>query len=147
IISTRARRITLFPYTTLFRSIKISTMLERIGDYATGIARHVLDGDCNELDPKLVEDLKLEKTFDIVITMLSDSYVALEAENTKMAKRILSRDKEVNVSYRNSLNVLTSHLEQHTDQIRCGLKLLLLIRKLERIGDQCSNIIEEIVFY
>ena len=31
--------------------------------------------------------------------------------------------------------------------IRCGLKLLLLIRKLERIGDHCSNIVEEIVFY
>ena len=28
--------------------IKISSMLERIGDYAAGIARHVLDGDCNE---------------------------------------------------------------------------------------------------
>lgn len=127
--------------------IKISTMLERIGDYATGIARYVLDEDCNELDPKLIEDLKLEKMFDIVIAMLADSYVALEAEDTKMAKRILPRDKKVNNSYRKSLKVLTSHLEQHTDQIHCGLKLLLLIRKLERIGDQCSNIIEEIVFY
>lgn len=127
--------------------IKISTMLERIGDYATGIARHVLDGDCNELDPKLVEDLKLEKIFDIVIAMLADSYVALADEDTKMAKRILPRDKKVNKSYRKSLKVLTAYMEQHPNYIHCGLKALLLVRKLERVGDQCSNIIEEIVFY
>lgn len=127
--------------------IKISTILERIGDYATGIARHVLDNDCNELDPKLIEYLEIEKVFEIVTGMLSDSFVALEAENTKMAKRILLRDKEVNISYRNSLNVLTAHLEERPEEIRCGMKILLLIRKLERIGDQCSNILEEIVFY
>ena len=127
--------------------MKISSILERIGDYAAGIARHVLDGDCNELDTKLMTDLKIEQIFDIVTVMLSDSFVALESENTKSAKRILSKDEEVNISYRNSLNLLTSHLETHPHQIYCGLKILLLIRKLERIGDQCSNIIEEIVFY
>ena len=95
----------------------------------------------------MVADLKIEQIFDIVTIMLSDSFVALESENTKMAKRILSKDEEVNISYRNSLNLLTGHLEKHPQQIYCGLKILLLIRKLERIGDQCSNIIEEIVFY
>jgi len=127
--------------------IKISSMLERIGDYALGIARHVIDGECKEVAPQLLEDLKMEKVFDIVIAMLSDSFVILESENTKMSKRILAKDKDVNKCYRNSLDVLTSYMEQHSDDIRCGLKILLLIRKLERIGDQCSNIIEEIVFY
>ena len=127
--------------------IKISTMLERIGDHAVGIARHVRDDDCNAINPQLVEDLKIEKVFDVLITMLSDSFVTLESENTSTTTRILAKDKEVNKCYRDSLDILTSHLEMHVDEIRCGLKVLLLIRKLERIGDQCSNIIEEIVFY
>ncbi len=127
--------------------IKISTMLERIGDHAAGIARHVRDDDCNAMNPQLVEDLKIEKVFDVLIAMLSDSFVTLESENTSTTKRILAKDKEVNKCYRDSLDILTSHIEMHMDEIRCGLKILLLIRKLERIGDQCSNIIEEIVFY
>lgn len=127
--------------------IKISTMLERIGDHAVGIARHVKDHDCNDVNPELVKDLKIVKVFDILIGMLSDSFVTLESENTNTTSRILAKDKEVNKCYRNSLDVLTCHMERNLDQIRCGLKILLLIRKLERIGDQCSNIIEEIVFY
>ncbi len=127
--------------------IKISTMLERIGDHAAGIARHVRDDDCNDVNPELLEDLKIEKVFDILISMLSDSFVTLESENTNTTGRILAKDKEINKCYRDSLDILTCHMEQHLEDIRCGLKLLLLIRKLERIGDQCSNIIEEIVFY
>lgn len=127
--------------------IKIGSMLERIGDYAAGIAYHVLDGDCNDVDVQLLEDLKMKKVFDIVIAMLSDSFVILESENTKMAGRVLARDEEVNKCYRNAMDVLTTYMEQNIDQIPCGLKILLLVRKLERIGDQSSNIIEEIVFY
>ena len=43
--------------------------------------------------------------------------------------------------------VLAQFLTEHPEHIYCGLKLLLLIRKLERIGDHCGNIVEEIVFY
>ena len=127
--------------------IKISSMLERIGDHAVGIARHVKDDDCNDLSPQLLKDLKIEKVFDILIAMLSDSFVTLESENTNTIGRILAKDKKVNKSYRNSLDILSTYMEQDSSQIRCGLKMLLLIRKLERIGDQCSNIVEEIVFY
>lgn len=127
--------------------IKISSMLERIGDHAVGIARHVKDDDCNNMNAQLLEDLKIDKIFDILIAMLSDSFVTLESENTSTTNRILAKDKEVNKSYRDALDILSHYLEQHSDDIRCGLKILLLIRKLERIGDQCSNIIEEIVFY
>ncbi len=127
--------------------IKISITLERIGDFAEGIARHVMDDDCNNIAPELLEDLQLERVFDILTIMLSESFVALESENTKLSGRILAKDEEVNKCYHNSLNILTSYLEQHPEEIRCGLKILLVIRKLERIGDQCSNIVEEIVFY
>ena len=45
------------------------------------------------------------------------------------------------------LCLLSNVSAQEPTFIRCGLKLMLLIRKLERIGDHCSNIVEEIVFY
>ena len=127
--------------------IKISRTLERIGDFATGIARHVIDDDYSEIDAPILEELQMERMFDIIISMLSDCYVALESENTKISGRIIAKDEEVDKIYRSSTDILTTYAENNTSMIRCVLKTQLLIRKLERIGDHCSNIVEEIVFY
>ena len=149
--------------------IKISSTLERIGDFAKGIAYHVIDDDCNKISPQLIEVLQLEKVFDILISMLSDSFVALESENTKISGKILAKDDEIDTLYHNSVDILANYITENgklksenenpeeslsdfnfqfsVNKARCGLKLMLLIRKLERIGDHCSNIVEEIVFY
>ncbi|WP_373701616.1 phosphate signaling complex protein PhoU [Porphyromonas loveana] len=127
--------------------MKICNTLERIGDFAAGIALHVLDDDCQGIPDSLVEKLEMEQMFDVLQGMLSDCYVALENENTKLTGRILSRDNEVNAIYHTAPKVLSEFMAEHPEHIYCGLKLLLLIRKLERIGDHCSNIVEEIVFY
>lgn len=145
--------------------IKISSTLERIGDFAAGIARHVIDNDCNNMEPELIEELQIEKMFDTLTGMLSDGFVALESENTRISGKILAKDAEVDEIYNSAIDVLAEFIVTRgelieeseklstvrppfsTEKVRCGLKLLLLIRKLERIGDHCSNIIEEIVFY
>jgi len=127
--------------------IKLAITLERIADFAKGIARHVIDDECNKFDPQLLEELQVEKMFDAVISMLSDGFVALESENTKISGKILAKDQTVDEIYRNSFAILTNYLQGNTAQIHCGMKTLLLIRKLERIGDHCSNLVEEIVFY
>ncbi len=127
--------------------IKISNTLERIADFAAGVARHVIDDDCNNVESQLVEELQLEKMFDTLLGMLSDGFVALESENTKISGKIIGKDEEVDEIYHRSLEILTNYLQANPGYIYCGLKLFLLIRKLERIGDHCSNIVEEIVFY
>ena len=149
--------------------IKISNTLERIGDFAVGVARHVIDNDCNKVETKLIEELQIEKMFDTLIGMISDGFVALESENTKISGKILAKDDEIDTLYHNSVDILANYITENgnlktenekpkeslstfnsqfsINKARCGLKLLLLIRKLERIGDHCSNIVEEIVFY
>ncbi|MDR2791361.1 MAG: phosphate signaling complex protein PhoU [Tannerellaceae bacterium] len=127
--------------------IKISITLERIGDFCEGIARHVADEDCNGLPPELLEELRMEFLFDTLYSMLSDCFAALEEEDTSKAGAILMRDNDIDRIYRGALDILTDHVQRRPDLIRCGLRTILLIRKLERIGDHCSNIVEEIVFY
>ncbi|MDR0758329.1 MAG: phosphate signaling complex protein PhoU [Tannerella sp.] len=127
--------------------IKISFTLERIADFAEGIARHVIEEVGNRPDARIIEELQMEKIFDTLISMLSDSFVALESENTRISGKIMSKDDEIDILYRRSLDILTNYLQENPSMIRCGLKTFLLIRKLERIGDHCSNIVEEIVFY
>jgi len=84
---------------------------------------------------------------DIVISMLCDGFVALESENAKLSGKIIAKDEEVDEIYHNSMYVLTKFMQANTNQTLPGLKTLLLIRKIERIGVHCSNIVEEIVFY
>ena len=127
--------------------IKISGTLERIGDFAEGIARHVITDGCDMLDAQLIEELQFEKMFDTLISMLTDGYVALESENTKISGKIMAKDELVDEIYHNAIHILTGYLQKNPEHIRCGLKTMLLIRKLERIGDRCNNIVEEIVFY
>ncbi|MDR1340207.1 MAG: phosphate signaling complex protein PhoU [Prevotellaceae bacterium] len=127
--------------------IKISITLERIGDFAESIARRIIDEGGERPEAQIMEELQLEKMFDTLINMLSDSFVALESENTRLSGRIMARDDEIDAIYRNSIDILTAYLQKNPAHIRCGLNTVLLLRKLERIGDHCNNIVEEIVFY
>lgn len=127
--------------------IKISNTLERIADFSAAIARYVVDNHTDVAEKKLIEDLQIAKMFDITLAMLSDGFVALDSENTKISGKIIGKDEEVDVIYHNSIDVLTKYMKEDNNRIPQGLNLLLLIRKIERIGDHCSNIVEEIVFY
>ncbi|MDR1632323.1 MAG: phosphate signaling complex protein PhoU [Dysgonamonadaceae bacterium] len=127
--------------------IKISITLERIADFADGIAKYIIDESANSESGDLKEDLQVEIMFDAVIEMLSDSYVALESENTRLSGKILARDEAVDEIYRNAIKILAEAIRSKKIDAENGLKTMLVIRKIERIGDHCSNIVEEIVFY
>ena len=49
--------------------------------------------------------------------------------------------------YRSSTVILTNHLQSNPNLIPNGLKIYLLIYRLERIGDYCTNIVEDITYY
>ena len=129
--------------------IKITNTLERIGDFADSIARQILDDDFPPLEAKLKEDLKLNKIFDTVITMLYNCFITLESENTKLSGKILATDDKVDKLYYNGLFILADYIVKEPDKAKAAyaLKIMLVLRKLERVGDHCSNIVEEIVFY
>ena len=127
--------------------IKISSTLERIGDFAEGIARHVVKESRAGFPDELREQLRIDAMFDAVIEMLSDSFVALDSENTRLSGKILSKDDSVDEAYHNAIRILAKYLQQHPEDSEYGLKTIIAIRKIERMGDHCSNIVEEIVFY
>lgn len=127
--------------------IKISATLERIGDFAEGIARFVVNDTYRSVPKELVTELKIDDMMSMVISMLSDSLAALESENTKLAGRIMKKDDQVDELYYNSVDILEKYLANNSKNGRLALMLLLIVRKIERIGDHCNNIVEEIVFY
>lgn len=127
--------------------IKISGTLERIADFAYSIARHVVAGHCDGQSETLRDSLKIGEMFDTVTSMLSDSYIALESENTKLSGRIMHKDEQVDELYRAAIGILAQWVADNPSQGQCALETMLVVRKIERIGDHCNNIVEEIVFY
>lgn len=127
--------------------MKISGSLERIADFAESIAVHIVKDEFHAQIGTLKEDLKIETMFDTVISMLSDSFVALESENTKIAGKILQKDEEVDIYYKEGKKVIAEFIKKNPEYCTAALETLLILRRIERIGDHCSNTIEEIVFY
>ncbi|MCL1967653.1 MAG: phosphate signaling complex protein PhoU [Fibromonadales bacterium] len=126
--------------------IRISSTLERIADFSEGIARQVVDGS-GVISETFKEDLKIEAMFDAAISMLSDSFVMFESDNTKISGKILQKDDEIDELYQEGKKTLAEFVKKESDKGDEVLNIFLILRKIERIGDHCCNIVEEIVFY
>lgn len=129
-------------------TLKINSNLERIGDFAEGIARFVLDFNGPALDPELVKNLKLANMLDQVKGMLQVLFEALEKENADIAVKVFEMDQVVDEINQAATPILKKYiLENPEANTSDALQLIGIFRKLERIGDHCTNMGEEIVFY
>ncbi|EJF11734.1 MULTISPECIES: phosphate signaling complex protein PhoU [Pontibacter] len=131
---------------TVLAILKINTNLERIGDTAEGMARFACKLD-RPFDPELVELTNVMVMYDEALVMFNECRTAFKSEDPKLAKQIIKRDKALNKIYRKSDVVIGKYLQNNPDRIPEGLALLSIIKKLERVGDQVTNMAEEIIFY
>jgi len=127
--------------------LKINSNLERIGDFAYGIARTYISHPTVILDAELITDTKLNVMIQQVNTMLSQGLDAFENEKTDFASAIFSEDYQVDEINVNAARIIADYIQKNPDRAFDCLQLIASIRKLERIGDHCSNIAEEIFFY
>jgi len=79
--------------------------------------------------------------------MLTDAKKAFEHENARMAISIFSQDDFLDDVHKNSNKIIADYIRKHPDEIEEALNMYSIIRRIERIGDHCNNIAEEIVFY
>lgn len=127
--------------------LKINTDLERIGDFARGIARFIKKCPKTSLNPELLKVCQIDDLMKNAIEMLTDAKKALEHENSRMAISIFSHDDFLDDVHKHSNKIIADYIRKHPDEIEEALNLYSIIRKIERIGDHCNNIAEEIVFY
>jgi phosphate transport system protein len=127
-------------------SLKINSNLERIGDIADGIAKFALS---IKLMPEkeLLEKTRLVEMFDVSLEMMRDVMTAYENEDTRLARSVFKMDDVLDEINLNASTAVAEFIKSHQDRINQSLYALSTIRKLERVGDQCKNIAEEIIFY
>jgi phosphate transport system protein len=127
-------------------TLKINSNLERTGDIAEGIAKFIVSA-TSQFDKNLLETAQVVKMFEESVAMLTDVLMAFENEDTALARSIFKKDEvldEINIGA-NSL--IADYISKYPDKVEPALYILSTIRKLERVGDQCKNIAEEIIFY
>ncbi len=127
---------------------KINTNLERLGDFAASIARFVINRPVEEpLDPQLVKEVRLQEMLDALLSMITIAKEAFERESSTIASEIFIKDNVVDEINDNSTPILARYIEEHPGSAIGGLYIANILYKMERFGDHCTNIAEELIFY
>ena len=130
----------------VFSTLKINSDLERIGDYAEGIAMLVILGK-KDFDAKLIKALELKNMYDIAYRMMVDITKAYWNDDSKLARSVYARDVQLNEINHNATQVTVDYCKNNPEHIAQALYLMSIIRKLERVGDHITNIAEDVIFY
>ncbi len=128
---------------TLMAVLHISVELERMGDYAEGIAKVTLMiGEEPASQPLFDLPLLAEKASD----MLSRSLDALLVRDAEAAEQVCQDDDQVDTLYQKVYRELLIHMTQDPKSIKRATYLLWVAHDLERIADRATNIAERVIF-
>ena len=123
--------------------MKFSHDLERVGDEATTIARRAIE---LGQEPQLKPYVDLPTMATIALEMLGDSLNAFVNRDSRRARAIVPRDKDVDLLNKQLQRELSSYMVEKPNTISRCLNLMTVSKSLERIADHAANIAEEVVF-
>lgn len=130
---------------TVLATLKINNNLERIGDLAEGICKHIISEE-HLFNEDLLKKARIQEMHHAVIEIMDDVLRAYIDEDTKLARTIFQKDELLNEINMQATKNIALFIGNDIDKVEQGLNFLSIIRKLERVGDQCTNIAEEIIF-
>ncbi len=123
--------------------LELATELERIGDYAKGIANINLKiGD----EPLIKPLIDLPRMAEIAADMLHQALSAFVSRNTAAAHQIIRRDDEVDALYDQVYRELMTLILENPRNIEQANFLLWAAHNLERSADRVTNICERTIF-
>ena len=128
---------------TLAAALAIATELERIGDYAKGIARISLAiGE----DPLIKPLVDIPHMADQVRDMLHRALEAFIQRDLELARALPPEDDQVDALYNQVYRELLTLIMANPRVIDQATHLLWVAHNLERAGDRVVNICERVVF-
>ena len=124
-------------------ALKISSVVERIGDYAKNIAKRVpmLD-DVGDIEPLSL----LPEMARIATEMVHDVLTAFVNHDAEAALRVIDRDQAVDDFYNSIFRTLLTFMMENPHNIGQSTHLLFIAKNVERVGDHATNI-AEMVYY
>lgn len=124
--------------------LAIAAELERIGDYASAIAKRVYraspPGDTFNLLPDL------QRMTQLAVQMLHTSMEAFLHEDVEKARSLCDTDEEVDALEDTLNDSILTLLQADPQTIRAGVDMLDVVHALERTADRATNIGEQVIY-
>ena len=128
---------------TIVAVLNIVTELERIGDYAEGIAKiAILIGD----EPPLKPLIDIPRMADITNEMIEKSLKSFIARDVELAKQVITMDNAVDGLYDQVFRELLTFMMVDPKTINRATRLIWVAHNLERAADRATNICERVVY-
>jgi phosphate transport system protein len=127
----------------LASSMEIISELERMGDYAKGIANiNIRMGDAPLLKPLI----DIPRMAQIGVDMLHEALTAFVNEDVETANSIPVKDDEVDALYNQVYRELMTYVIADPKTIERANWLLWVAHNLERVADRVTNLCERTIF-
>ncbi len=123
--------------------ISIASELERIGDYAEGIAKIAIRGANEPLLKPLIDVPRMAETTQRMLREAVDAFVNRDVE---AARRITVVEEEIDALTTQVQNELLTFMLQDPKNVERALHLMFVAHNLERVADRTTNIGERLVF-
>jgi phosphate transport system protein len=123
--------------------MRISVDLERIADEAVNIAERSIMLSSRPPLPFHQDVLEMGTK---ALAMLRHAAQAFSSSNVEEALQVCHLDNEVDVLNHKNMRQVIEYMIHETPAIERSVHTIILIRRLERIGDLATNIAESVVF-
>ena len=127
----------------VYSALRISSDIERIGDYATNIAKRSMV--LNQGSPVAAAHglPALAKTANALVR---DALIAFRTRDDALALEVRNRDAELDLQYTGLFRELLTYMMEDPRNITSCAHLLFMAKNIERIGDHATNIAENTWF-
>jgi phosphate transport system protein len=123
--------------------IKVNSDFERIADCAVNVAQRVTTlNEGGRFNPSA--DLRL--LCGTVTSTLRDTIKAFNLADEQLAKQVLYSDDLIDSLYHQIVQDVLTTMESPDHRANRDLAVIMVAKNLERIGDHCTNIAEDIVY-
>lgn len=127
----------------IISALKISNELERIADYASNVAKYLIHSG-GEGDYFIERIVKLNNVF---IPMFKNIMKSYQEHDVELALETPDMDEDLDKMYNGFVQEFIKLTKDKTDQqAEEALKVILILKQIERAGDHVTNIAEQIVY-
>jgi phosphate transport system protein len=117
--------------------LQIAIDLERVGDYASSIAKNGIKISDMAVRPARIEVGRMAA---LALELLRDAMRAFTERDVPLADTVIERDDDLDRLYHRSIALLEEEMQEDSAVVRSGAIMLFVLANLERVGDRAQNV-------